>query len=123
MGITGLLRSLPIARSRGQCFIPREVLERHGLSPAHLLSAHNPEAIEIALAELRAHAAKRLAEAKSKAPTISSDAFPAYLPASLTSLYLARLRKLGGRSLVEIAEVPQWRRQWALYRNARTQTL
>jgi phytoene synthase len=123
MGITGLLRSLPIARSRGQCFIPKEMLERHDLSPAHLLSARNPEALEIVLAELRDHAAKRLVEAKAKAPTIRPEAFPAYLPASLTTLYLARLEKLGASGLTEIAEVPQWRRQWRLYRNARAQTL
>jgi phytoene synthase len=123
MGITGLLRSLPLARARGQCYIPNEMLERHGLSPAHLLAARNPEAIEVALAELRAHAARRLAEARAKVKAITPEVYPAYLPASLTSLYLARLAKLGVRSLTEIAEVPQWRRQWTLYRNARSRML
>jgi len=121
MGITGLLRSLPLARARGQCFIPKDMLERHGLSPAHVLAARDPETIEKVLAELRAHAEKRLTEARAKA--IMAETFPAYLPASLTSLYLARLAKLGARSLSEIADVAQWRRQWALYRNARAQTL
>jgi len=123
MGITGLLRSLPLARARGQCFIPKDMLERHGLTPAHLLAGREPEAIEKVLSELRSHAAKRLDEAKAKARPITPEAFPAYLPASLTSLYLARLTKLGARSLDEIADVAQWRRQWALYRNARAQTL
>jgi phytoene synthase len=121
MGITGLLRSLPLARARGQCFIPKDILERHGLTPAHLLAGREPPAIETALAELRRHAAKRLAEAKVRA--IPAAAFPAYLPASLTGLYLKRLEKLGTQSLTEIAEVAQWRRQWALYRSARSQTL
>lgn len=123
MGMTGLLRSLPLARARGQCFIPKDMLERHGLTPAHVLAARNPEAVETVLAELREQAAKRLAEAQAKAETIMPEAFPAYLPASLTGLYLARLAGLGVRSLTEIADVAQWRRQWALYRNARTQTL
>jgi phytoene synthase len=123
MGITGLLRSLPLTRARGQCFIPKDMLDRHGLTPAHLLAGREPEAIEMVLSELRSHAAKRLEEARAKARPISPEAFPAYLPASLTSLYLARLAKLGARSLNEIADVAQWRRQWALYRNARAQTL
>jgi phytoene synthase len=123
MGITGILRSLPLTRARGQCFIPKEMLERHGLTPAHLLSARDPEAIGMVLAELREHAAKRLAEAKVKAGSIAPEAFPAYLPASLTGLYLARLAKLGSRNLHEIADIAQWRQQWALYRNARAQTL
>jgi 15-cis-phytoene synthase len=123
MGIAGLLRSLPLTRARGQCFIPKEMLERQGLSPAHLLAARNPEALATVLAELRAHAAKRLAEARAKSRSISPETFPAYLPASLTNIYLARLEKLGAQSLSEVAEVAQWRRQWALYRNARAQSL
>ena len=116
-------RSLPLARARGQCFVPKDLLERHGLSPAYLLAARSPEIIEVALAELRDHAAKRLTEAKAKVETVTPEAFPAFLPASLTGLYLARLAKLGPRSLTEVADVPQWRRQWALYRHARSQTL
>jgi phytoene synthase len=123
MGIVGLLRSLPLSRARGQCFIPKDMLGRHGLSPAHLLAARNPEALATVLAELRAHATKRLAEARTKSASISAETFPAYLPASLTGFYLARLERLGVRGLSEVAEVPQWRRQWALYRNARTRTL
>jgi 15-cis-phytoene synthase len=123
MGIAGILRMLPFARAHGQCFIPKEILERHGVSPAHLIAARNPEAIATVLEELRAHAAMRLAEAGAEAAKITPEAFPAYLPASLTGLYLARLAKLGARSLGEIAEVPQWRRQWVLYRNARFRTL
>jgi phytoene synthase len=123
MGIAGLLRSLPLTRSRGQCLVPKEILERHGLSPAHLLAARNPEPLAAALAELRTHAAKRLTEARTKAGSIPPEAFSAYLPASLTGLYLTRLEKLGASSLSEVAEVAQWRRQLALYRSARARTL
>lgn len=123
MGITGILRSLPLHRARGQCFIPKDMLERNGLSPAHLLARRNPEALGTVLTELRTHAAKRLTEARVKAGAVTPETFPAYLPASLTGLYLARLQKLGPRSLSEMTDVPQWRRQWVLYRNARAQTL
>jgi phytoene synthase len=123
MGIAGLLRSLPLTRARGQCFVPKEMLERQDLSPAHLLTARNPEAIATVLSELRTNAANRLAEARAKAASIPPETFPAYLPASLTGLYLARLEELGARSLSEVAEIAQWRRQWALYRNASAQTL
>lgn len=123
MGIAGLLRSLPVTRARGQCFIPRAMLERHGLSPAHLLAGRNPEELAGVLAELRSHAAKRLVEARANSGSITPATFPAYLPATLTGLYLARLEELGPRSLTEVAEVAQWRRQWALYRNARARTL
>lgn len=123
MGITGLLRALPLQRKRGQCYVPVELLARHGLTPAHLLSGREPEALGKVLADLRAHAAQRLSAARGLAAGLSADVMPAYLPASLTELYLARLASLGTGALTEIAEIAQWRRQWTLYRKARSQTL
>jgi len=123
MGITGLMRSLPLQRRRGQCYVPSDLLAKHGLTPAHLLAGREPETIAKALAELRAHAAKRLSEARALAASLDGQVIPAYLPASLTDLYLYRLAKLGAGALTQIADIAQWRRQWTLYRKARAQTL
>jgi phytoene synthase len=123
MGIAGLLRSLPLHRARGQCFVPADLLARHGLTPAHLLANREPDRLKDVLADLRQHAVKRLDEAGAMTASISPEAFPAYLPASLTRLYLERLASLGPKALTEIADVAQWRRQWALYSHAKTQTL
>lgn len=123
MGITGLMRSLPVQRKRGQCYVPAELLAKHGLTPAHLLAGRDTDAIAGVLAELRDHAAKRLEEARALAGSVGARAFPAYLPASLTDLYLKRLARIGAGALTEVAEVAQWRRQWTLYRRAKTQTL
>ncbi len=123
MGITGLMRSLPLQRRRGQCYVPSDLLAKHGLTPAHLLAGREPETIAKALAELRAHAAKRLSEARALAASLDGQVIPAYLPASLTDLYLGRLAKLGAGALTQIADIAQWRLQWTLYRKARAQTL
>lgn len=123
MGITGLMRSLPLQRRRGQCYVPADLLAKHGLTPAHLLSGREPATIANVLAELRAHAAKRFDEARALAGALDGQVVPAYLPASLTDLYLGRLAKLGAGALTEVADIAQWRRQWTLYRKARAQTL
>lgn len=123
MGITGLMRALPLQRKRGQCYVPADLLAKHGLTPAHLLAGREPEAIAKVLADLRGHAAKRLDEARALAGTLTSEVFPAYLPASLTDIYLRRLAGLGAGALSEVAEIAQWRRQWTLYRKAKSQTL
>lgn len=123
MGITGLMRALPLQRKRGQCYVPAELLAKHGLTPAHLLSGRDPDAIAKVLAELRGHAAKRLEEARGHAGSLTPQVFPAYLPASLTGLYLKRLATLGAEALTEGVEIAQWRRQWTLYRKAKAQTL
>lgn len=123
LGITGLMRSLPLQRKRGQCYVPAELLAKHGLTPAHFLSGREPETITKVLADLRTHAAKRLEEARALTGMLTPQVFPAYLPASLTDLYLGRLARLGAEALTEVADIAQWRRQWTLYRKARSQTL
>jgi len=118
-GLTGLLRSVPLHRARGQCFLPADLLARHGLTPAHVLSGRFDAPMAAAIAELAAHARRRLAEARSLHATIPQAAMPAFLPASLTDGYLKRLVKSGFNPLAEVAEVPQVARQWRLWRSAR----
>ena len=123
MGITGLLRSLPLHRARGQCYVPRDILEKHGLTVIDVLAGSNGAPLDALLADLRAIAADRYAEAKSSLQDMSPRVFPALLPASLVPLYLHKLAGYGTRALTEVGEVPQWRRQWHLYWHARKRAL
>lgn len=117
-GIAGLLRSIPIHRARGQCYVPRELLERRGSSVAQVLSGRLNTGTGLALAELRHHAAVRLGEARVAAASIPRKALPAFLPAGLTELYLARLGRRFFNPLRSVAEVPQLRKQMRLLRCA-----
>ena len=49
-GITGLMRALPIHRSRGQCFLPAEMLARSDLTPADIMAGKRSAAIRVASA-------------------------------------------------------------------------
>lgn len=118
-GLAGLLRSLPVHRARGQCYVPKDVLAAHGLTPAHWLSARDGEKIALVLADLCNRAVERLAQARTAARIGLGTALPAFLPASLTDLYIARIRKLGLESLNRPAEVSQLRRQVRLYLSAK----
>jgi 15-cis-phytoene synthase len=62
-----------------------------------------------------AHARKRLAEARVLRPKLNSTVLPAFLPASLTELYLRRIAAAPDRPLV----VTQFRRQLTLWYYAR----
>lgn len=117
-GITGLLRSLPIHRARGQCYVPKDLLARHGLTPADLLSGRDEGRLAPVIAELADLAARRIGEARAATAEIAESALPAFLPASLCDLYLRRLRKLGAQALNEPADVSQWRKQVHLYLRA-----
>jgi phytoene synthase len=118
-GLTGLLRTLPVHRARGQCFVPKDLLAKHGLTPAQWLSAREGQKAAMVVTELCDQAAERLRQAREAASPGPGASLPAFLPASLTDLYLDRVRKLGGRALTVEAEVPQWRRQLTLYLKAK----
>jgi 15-cis-phytoene synthase len=118
-GLAGLMRALPLHRARGQCYVPRAMLAARDLQPSQLIAGRDETAIGLVLKELRHHARKRLADAREKVWLVPKAALPAFLPVSLADLYLKRLDRLGPKAIAAVAEVPQWRRQWRLYWQAR----
>jgi len=118
-GLSGLLRSLPLHRSRGQCFIPEDVLAVHGLTPAHILSGRWDDPVQRTIGDLVQHARERLKEARALLGTIPSAALPAFLPVSLTDLALDAATRSGSNPLKQPIEISQLRRQWTLWRAAR----
>jgi phytoene synthase len=117
-GMAGLLRALPLQRARGQCFVPRDLLAREGLSPADLLTGKPREALARVIGRLIGIAQERLSQARVERGHIPETAMAAFLPASLTGAYLAKLARAGSDVLDQVVEVPQWRRQIMLWRNA-----
>ncbi len=99
-GLAGLLRARPNHRARGQNYLPP------GLDVAGAIQ----------------HARRRLAGARALRGRIPAAALVAFLPVSLTDLYLNRLERLGERALTTMADVSQFRRQlrlwWMARRNA-----
>jgi phytoene synthase len=118
-GITGLLRALPLHRARGQCYVPKELLEGEGLTPANIIAGDRQEGTLRVLRNLISIAGQRLAAARSLRAEIPSEALPAFLPASGVDAYLERLSRLGLGAMTSVADVPQWRRQLRLWRMAR----
>jgi 15-cis-phytoene synthase len=118
-GLAGLLRALPLHRARGQCYVPKDLLAREGLSPAELIAGEPREPISRVLQALLALASERLDQARAERNAVPDAALPAFLPLAVVESYLARIRQLGVKVLDQIADVPQWRRQWRLWRWAR----
>jgi len=110
-GLTGLMRAVPIHRARGQCFIPTDILEKHDLSPAHVLSGQHNEAMRLVFREVRQEAQSHLAQARDHLGAVPGSALPAFLPVSLLDLYLKRLAKPNHDPLTTVAQVQQVRRQ------------
>jgi phytoene synthase len=99
-------------------FVPLELLERHGVSREDVEAHRNTRALQASLAELRAHARAAYGQFLGAAAAIPDRCAPAFLAAAVVPTLLARLDRAASDPFMPV-EVPQWRRQWAMWRAAR----
>jgi len=121
--ITGLLRSFAFHASRHRVYVPAEILERHGVSIFDVLAGRSSPQLRAALAELRGVARRHLDVVSARRGLVSTQTLPAYLPVSLVRGYLDRMERSNYEPFATAIEVPQWRRQWVLWRAARRGTI
>lgn len=117
--VTGLLRAFPWHARRGQVFIPREVLERHGVVREDIVAGRGGPGLAAALADMRGLARGHLAQAEALRPTIATSAVLAFLPLALVPGYLRVTERPGYDPFRTVVDMPQWRRLWVLWRAAR----
>jgi 15-cis-phytoene synthase len=116
--LTGLLRAFPWHAARRQLYVPMEILRRHGARPDDAFAAKATPELRMALAEMRLHARGHLSAANDFLAATPSSVLPAFLPVALVRPALKRMEQRGYDPFVP-AEIPQWRRQWILWRAAR----
>lgn len=116
--ITGLLRAFPFHAQRGQIFVPAEVLARNGVSREDVLSGKTTPEILAALKEMRELTWRHLDAARAAMSGVDGKALSAFLPAALVPGYLRRMERRDYDPFRTPVEVPQWRRQWTLWRAA-----
>jgi phytoene synthase len=116
--IAGLLAALPLHAARRQLYVPLDLMQRHVARAEDVFAAKPTPEVRAALEELRQHARDHLAKARALAAGMPPAVVPALLPASLVRRTLDRLDRQG-KNPFEVAPLPQWRRQWGLWRAAR----
>jgi len=117
--LTGLMRSFPWLAARGQIYVPAEMLERHGVTPAAALVRPAKPGLVAALADLRALARRRHGEALAALPAVAPQARAAFAPLACVPLYLPVMERPDYQPFASRIEAPQWRRQWAIWRFSR----
>ena len=78
------------------------------------------EGLGRALARMRALARDHLAKALAGVSQVKPEARVAFLPLALVEAYLAAMERRGFDPFRTPVELPQWRRQWRLWRAARS---
>jgi phytoene synthase len=115
-GMTRILRDLPFHARRGQCFLPRDVLARHGERPETVSSGEVTPALLAALAEIRQKAREHFALARTRAKQLPQPVSAAYVPLAVVPLYLRTMERRGYEPFRHVIEPAQWRRQWTMWR-------
>jgi phytoene synthase len=116
--LAGLLRAFPLHASRGQVYVPLEIAKRHGAKPKDMLAGHPTAELAATLAEMRGIARSHYDDYVRVSASFPASVAPAFLPVALVPLYLKRLERARSRPF-QLVQVPQWRRQWTLWRAAR----
>ncbi|MFG1376078.1 phytoene/squalene synthase family protein [Xanthobacter autotrophicus] len=120
IAMTGLMRALPIHAARGQCYLPLDLLARHGIGRDEAVSGKVSPQLLAALAEFRAVATRHLAAARAAAERLgpaTAIAAP-YLPLALVAGDLKALARVND-PFGAVAGLSPFRRQFALWRAAR----
>jgi phytoene synthase len=117
--IAGLLAAFPLHVARRQLFVPLDVLQRHGVEAETIFAGKVTPELRAALADMRAQARRQLAEAKRLIAAAPAIIAPALLPAALVRPTLDRMDRRGYAPFKRAA-LAQWRRQWILWRAARS---
>jgi phytoene synthase len=117
-GTTALLRAFALHASRRQLFVPTLFLEQ-GTSPEEIFAGESSPWLINALGMLRTRAREHLAAFESGLANVPAAAMPALLPVALVPGYLSAMGRTDYAPFKTAVEVPQWRRQWTLWRTAR----
>ncbi len=115
--IGGLIEHLPRHAAHHQLYVPLEVLRHYGAEPADVYAMHATPELRAALAELRLRARRHLSQIADA--EISELARPAFLSLAPLRQWLLAMER-NDYDPFHPPEVPQWRRQWRIWRAAKS---
>ncbi|MEJ0077049.1 MAG: phytoene/squalene synthase family protein [Alphaproteobacteria bacterium] len=117
-GMTQVLRSFALNASRRQLFVPFEALD-DATTPGQIFAGQTSPSLADALRGVRDRARKNFEMFESLLPELPAATMPAFLPAALVRGYLSAMERPDYDPFRSAVEIPQWRRQWVLWRAAR----
>ncbi|MEA3534804.1 phytoene/squalene synthase family protein [Rhizobium sp. CC-YZS058] len=118
--VAGLLMLAPIHRQRGQLYLPADLLTATGTSREMVLDGRDKAAIGRAVSAFVGLGREHLSKARATAQRISRANRPAYATVALADPVFRRA-EAAGADLFDAPIAPaQWRRQWWMWRAART---
>ncbi|QQP91591.1 squalene/phytoene synthase family protein [Skermanella sp. TT6] len=118
--LTGLLRAVPFHARGHRLYLPKDVLERHGVSERSLFDLKPPEGLKGVVAEVSGMARTHLEEARALRAQVPRAGYPALLTATLADIYLGVIAKAGNDVFAPRVQMPNPFRQARLAWRAMT---
>ena len=119
LGIVSLLRNFASDAVRGRVTAPADLMLQSSVLPQDILAGRSTVQIVALLRNLRDVAIRHYEEARVLIEQEGHDAIAAWLPVATVPLDLRALRRAAEEPFAAV-EVPRWRRQWTLWRAARS---
>lgn len=94
-GIAAILRAVPRQAAIGQTFLPADVLDRHGATPADWAGGRAGEPLKSVVREMAGHARHHLDRVRALLPGLPRATLPAFLPLAILPARLKRLERAG----------------------------
>ena len=114
--IAGLLRAFPWHARGGQVYLPKDILDRHGVVREDIVTGRGGPGLLGALADMRAVARRHLAQARTLKGSVPAAMRPAFQPLALVEPSLRAMERGDYDAFRTAVELPQWRRLFALWR-------
>ena len=90
--LTGLMRSLPVHAATNRFFVPKDICQRAGIDVMDFVKQPSSNALREFVSAVSQQARDSIASARSCRKAIPCKAIPALLPATLTEIYLSKLK-------------------------------
>lgn len=120
LALTRLLKELPFEAGSAPTLIPTDVAARHDVSVEDFDARRASPGVLAACAELRGLARDELVEAERRLTSSGAAILPAFIPLAPLRLDLDRFERNADRPFETVSEVSPLRRQWAIWRWARS---
>jgi phytoene synthase len=114
--MTGLLRAFPWHARGGQVYLPKDILDRHGVVREDIVTGRGGPGLLGALADMRAVARRHLDQARRLKGSVPAAVRPAFQPLALVEPSLRAMERRDYDPFRTAVELPQWRRLFALWR-------
>lgn len=117
--LVGLLRAFPWHARRGQIYLPMDLLAEHGVTREDIVAGRGGPGLGAVLGRIRQMARERIEKTRSLRTSIPERIIPAFLPLAFLPAYLDRMERKDYDPFQTIVDLPQWRKQWIVWRQAR----